>query len=219
MLIEEAEWIKRAIAQNLESDNFPLLNIGSSTGYFRKVVQAHIHQYVFLPLEEENKTVIHLDMKMDDGIDVVGDLSNPDFRNTLKDKQIKSVLCSNLLEHLADPKPICDSILSVLEPKGVVIVTVPFFFPFHKDPIDTYFRQSCDELHAYFPGTKILDSKIVVSKGSYAKDLWTNKKYMLIMLARLGLPFFRTNEWKYIAKDILNARKHYSATCLVLEKL
>lgn len=218
MLIEEAIWLKNSISTYLKEENFPLLNIGSSTGHFRRVVQPHIHEHIFLPLEKKNQKVVHLDMKMDEGIDIIGDLSDDAFRLSLKETGIKSVLCSNLLEHLKDPKPICLSILDLLESGGLVIVTVPNSFPYHKDPIDTYFRPGIDDLHSLFPNTRIISSEVVVSKSSYAEDLKKNKKFCAIMIARLVLPFFRPHEWTYILKDFFRIRKKYSATCLILKK-
>jgi hypothetical protein len=218
MLIEESIWIKTIFEKYFSEENFPLLNIGSSTVHFRKVVQPQIHEHVFLPLENKNLKIIHLDMKMEEGVDLIGDLSNDEFRSSLKKIGIKSVLCSNLLEHLSDPRPICNSILDLLNSKDLIIVTVPKSFPYHKDPIDTYFRPSVEELHLLFPNTKIIRSEVVVSKASYAEDLKNNKRFCAIMIARLVLPFFRPNEWSYILKDFLRMSKKYSATCVILEK-
>jgi SAM-dependent methyltransferase len=218
MLLEESQWIQSSIEKYFKQENFPLLNIGSSTGHFRKEVQPHIHKNIFLPLDEKGYEVIHLDMKMDEGVDIIGDLSDDGFRKTLKEKGIQSILCSNLLEHLDDPKPICNSIIDLVENKGIIIVTVPHFFPFHKDPIDTYFRPNIEELHTLFPGTTIVCSEIVASQNSYGNDMWKNKKFCMIMVARLILPFFRYSEWKYIVKDFSRLRKKYSATCLLLKK-
>lgn len=219
MLIEESIWIRDTIKQYLNHNHFPLLNIGSSTQHFREIVQPHIYQHVFAPLKQENKTVIHLDMKMDVGVDLIGNLSDQNFRDSLKDKGINSVLCSNLLEHLVDPKPICNSILQLLKTGGLIIVTVPYDFPFHEDPIDTGLRPSIEGLHTFFPGTKIISAQLVKSQGSYAKDLLANKKYLAIMLCRLLMPFYKSHQWKRILNDFFNARKKYSATCILLEKI
>ena len=86
MLIEESVWIKNKIAGHLNEANFPLLNIGSSTGHFRKVIQKHIHENIFVPLELAHKKVIHLDMKMAEGVDMIGDLAEDEFRESLKNK-------------------------------------------------------------------------------------------------------------------------------------
>jgi hypothetical protein len=218
MLAEESIWIQKSLKIHLRGKDYPLLNIGSSTGHFRKIVQPHIYNNIFLPLELEGKKVVHLDVKKDEGIDVVGNLSEEAFRKSLRNLEIRSVLCSNLLEHLPDPKPICISIMNLLPQNGYIIVTVPYSYPYHSDPIDTFFRPTISELHMLFPATEIISSEVVYSKESYFLDLLKNKRYGLIMLARLLFPFYKIHEWKFILNDFLNARKKYSATCLVLKK-
>lgn len=219
MLVEESLWIKNILQKYLSEKNFPLLNIGSSTQYFREKIQPHIYQNVFLPLKNENKKVIHLDMKIDDGVDMIGDLSNDDFRNSIKAEGINSVLCSNLLEHLENPKLICDSMVDLLKQGGLIIVTVPYNYPFHEDPIDTLFRPNESELHKLFNETKIIESKIVESENTYLKDLLANKRYFCIMLLRILFPLYKPNQWFKIVKDFSNANKKYSVTCIILEKI
>src|SRR5690606_3940641 len=113
----------------------------------------------------------------------------------LRSAQIKSILCSNLLEHLEDPYLIAESILQILDPGGLIIVTVPFSYPYHKDPIDTLFRPDTGELYALFPGTEILRADIVSSNDSFAKDLFRDKKYMAKMLLRWLMPFYKFSDW------------------------
>jgi hypothetical protein len=38
------------------------------------------------------------------------------------------------------------------------------------------------------------------------------------MLCRLLMPFYKAHQWKHILNDFFNARKKYSATCILLEK-
>src|SRR5687767_1031367 len=99
MLLEESIWIKNTLSRYFKPENYPLLNIGSSTGYFRQKVQPHIHEQVFAPIESRGNRIIHLDIKQEKGVDLVGDLNEPVFRKQLRELGIKSVICSNLLEH------------------------------------------------------------------------------------------------------------------------
>ena len=114
MLIEESVWIQKAIADHFTESDFPLLNIGSSTEYVRKIVQPHIHENIFTPLQKNGRKVIHMDLKMDKGVDVICDLTSKTHMSTLSCLGIKSVLCSNLLEHIANPIYVCESILDIL---------------------------------------------------------------------------------------------------------
>lgn len=219
MLVEESVWIKKSIENHFGAGDFPLLNIGSSTKEFREKAQPHIYQNIFAPLNVKKNPVIHADMKNDEGVDVVGDLNDEKFRESLKQKKIKSVVCSNLLEHLSAPQLICNSILDLLPSGGWIIVTVPYSFPYHKDPIDTMLRPSISELHAFFPNTLLVESEIVVSTNSYKDDLVNNKKYLFLMMRRWVLPFYKFKEWKYMVSDLFRANRKYSATCLLLKKI
>lgn len=219
MLSEESIWIRNIIKENFSDDDFPLLNIGSSSEEFRKKTQPDIYANVFAPLIDAKKKVFHADIKNEIGVDLVGDLNEELFRNHLKTLSIQSVLCSNLLEHLLEPQIICKSILDILPKGGKLIVTLPFQFPYHKDPIDTMLRPSVEELHLMFPGTKCIDYELVKSAISYLDSLKGNKRYYFIMLARWLMPFYKYSEWKFMIKDYFNRKKKYSATCILLQKL
>ncbi len=219
MLVEESVWIKDTLTNYFSENNFPILNVGSSTAQFRQSVQPFIHSNIFEPLLKQNKNVIHLDIKKADGVDIEGDLTKEDFRSTLLSLNVNSILCSNLLEHLKNPEIIALAMLQTLNSGGLLLVTVPHFFPYHNDPIDTMFRPSVEKLHQLFPNTEIVVSSVVKSKDCYYNDLMRNKRYLGIMLARLFLPFYKFSEWKFIVKDMINAKKKYSATCILIKKL
>lgn len=218
MLKEESIWIKNLLNDHFSVNDFPLLNVGSSTEDFRKNIQPDIHQNVFAPLLKANRKVFHADIKDSKGVDLVGDLNQDSFRRELKTLSIKSVLCSNLLEHLDRPEVICKSILDVLPKGGKLIVTLPYQFPYHKDPIDTMLRPTVDEVHEMFSGTECVTSAIIESTDTYISALKANKKYHLIMIARWSMPFYKYSEWKFMIKDYFNRKKKYSATCLLLQK-
>src|SRR5205085_4736707 len=57
--------------------------------------------------------------------------------------------------HVTDRQIVCAAIWSLLPPGGFLILTVPYRFPYHEDPIDTMFRPSVEELAQLFPGTAI----------------------------------------------------------------
>jgi SAM-dependent methyltransferase len=92
------------------------------------------------PLTRSGCRVIHLDMKKADGVDVSGDLTDPAFVEKLASLRVRSVLCSNVLEHVTDPARLARRLEELLPAGGYLIVTVPHEFPYHADPIDTLFR-------------------------------------------------------------------------------
>ncbi|MGL4502485.1 MAG: hypothetical protein ACRCU2_25700, partial [Planktothrix sp.] len=83
-----------------EKTVFPLLNLGSSSKIFREKEQPWIDQYLFRSPREKGNLVIHADLKQDGGVDLVGDLNDLVFLEKIAELKIKSVLCSNLLEHI-----------------------------------------------------------------------------------------------------------------------
>jgi hypothetical protein len=117
MLLEEAKYLGYYI-NSVEQNIFPMINIGSSTGYFRTEIQPHINEYIFDPLQKQNKSVIHADIKQDNGVDLVGDLNDPAFISTCKSRGVKSVLCANLLEHVISPYIICIQLQEMVSAGG-----------------------------------------------------------------------------------------------------
>jgi hypothetical protein len=110
--------------------------------------------------------VKHLDEKVSEGVDIVGDLSNPSFRTSLVSMGFKSVLCSNVLEHVPDREQLAASLTQIVPSGGYLFVSCPYRFPYHPDPIDTMFRPGIDDLALLFPETQVHEGT-VVSGGTY----------------------------------------------------
>jgi hypothetical protein len=164
---EEAQWIAGYLAS--AGDISPLVELGSSTRHFRTVVKPHIDQFLHAPLRARGIRVVHTDIKAAEGVDISGNIYERDVRARLKDVRAKAVLCCNIFEHVEDRAAfaaICDDIL---EPGGTMVVSVPYSYPIHLDPIDNYFRPTPAEIAALFPGYQMIDQAIVTS-GSYRDD-------------------------------------------------
>lgn len=69
-------------------------------------------------------------------IDVVADLNQP---FPLPDAAFETVLCSDVLEHIAEPAAFLRETARVLAPGGKLILMVPFLYWVHEQPHD-YFR-------------------------------------------------------------------------------
>lgn len=165
---EEAAVIGQWLSQ--AEDISPVVELGSSTIHFRKVEKPHIDVLVHAPLRERGLQIVHTDLKAGDGIDISGNIYDWGVRAQLKKISARSVLCCNIFEHVIDRKGfavICDDILA---PGGKMIVSVPYSYPYHLDPIDTYYRPSPTEIGNLFPGYSILKAEIVKS-GSHWSDL------------------------------------------------
>jgi len=161
MLPPEARWLAAQFAAQDPEKIYPLCHAGSSTGEFREKDQPWIDREIFAPARRAGRTVIHADLKPAPGVDLVGDLSDPAFRASLRALGIQSLLCANLLEHVPEPGQIAHGLLDILPPGGWLFVTVPRAFPYHPDPIDTLFRPSPSELAALFPGTELIAGEVL----------------------------------------------------------
>lgn len=173
MLLREAKWFATRMQGLDDQSLFPLLNLGSQTGRFRKTEQPWLERYIFQPLQRRGGNIVHSDMQVGEGIDLSGDLSDPAFRQRLRDMRFQSIICSNLLEHVANREEFVRYITPILPVGGLLFVSVPFQFPYHPDPIDTLYRPTPDELAAQFSGMEIVD-RAIVNCGTYSFYLMTS---------------------------------------------
>ncbi|WP_408889445.1 hypothetical protein ACJ2CR_37455 [Myxococcus faecalis] len=161
MLKQEARWLGQQLETLELSQVFSLLNVGSSTQYFREVQQRWIDAELFAPLRRRGGHAIHQDLKADEGVDVVGDLMDPDCVRRLKGLGVRSVCCTSVLEHVEDREAFASRLSDLVPRGGVLMLSVPRAFPWHPDPIDTMFRPSVEELAALFPRMKKRASAVV----------------------------------------------------------
>ncbi|MGA9381212.1 MAG: hypothetical protein WBV73_20835 [Phormidium sp.] len=218
MLREEASWLANII-YSLEPDHvFPLLNIGSENQDFREKEQPWIDDLLFKPARKKGYSIIHTDIKNDVGIDLVGDLYNPLFLEKISQMNIKSVLCSNLLEHITNKEEICKIISSIIPDGGYLFLTVPYQYPYHRDPIDTMFRPDIEELSNLFPDLKMIQGKIVQGGTLLKSTSITPILYLLAMIIRLILPIYQPLRWVDSLRYSLWLFRDISVTCIVLQK-
>ncbi|ASK89168.1 methyltransferase type 11 [Sphingorhabdus sp. SMR4y] len=168
MRLIEAKWLQKHLNDMDVSELSPLLEIGSSSLEFRTVAKPHIEKFVHAPLRERGVRIITTDLRDAEGVEIVGDIFDPVVGAKLQDVQAKSLLLCNLLEHLVDPAAFAAACKSFVRPGGYIIVTVPYDYPYHLDPIDTMYRPTPEEIHALFPDTRIVDSEILVDGGRWS---------------------------------------------------
>jgi SAM-dependent methyltransferase len=78
---------------------------------------------------------VALDIRRGIGVQVLGDAQ----ALGLADAVFDVVLCTEVLEHLAEPQKALDEMFRVLRPSGTLLLTTRFLFPIHDAPHD-YFR-------------------------------------------------------------------------------
>lgn len=163
MFREESIWIKGAL-EKLQGGKSgkEVANIGSSTEHFRKVIQPHIHQNIITTLQNRGWKVFNVDMKQEDGVDIVADVTKPLFANSLKDR-FSLTICTNLLEHVEDINLVVKNLVAITGNGGHLLITVPYKYKIHLDPIDNGFRPTPQEIVQLFKdvANEVVDSKII----------------------------------------------------------
>jgi hypothetical protein len=152
MLIAEARWLG-SVLTSLPEHAFPLAHLGSQTGRFRAEQQPWIDELVFTPLRRMNRGVIHVDLQEAPGVDLVVDVTTEQGIAALRALQPRTILCSNLLEHVVDAHALARRLATVCPPAGYLVITGPLAFPYHPDPIDNGFRPTWQELAQVMDGS------------------------------------------------------------------
>ena len=133
--IKEKFYKKNKIFKNI-------INLGSSN--IKELgVKKPWSQTIFEPYKNTNSKVIHVDSQKFPGVNIVQDLSLPNsFEIFKKLKGSKLFILTNVLEHI--PKKAHVELFNKIENsmgKGDgLIVSAPYDYPYHPDPIDNLYR-------------------------------------------------------------------------------
>jgi SAM-dependent methyltransferase len=92
-----------------------------------------------------------VDIRPFPGVKVLADAGNLPF----KDSSLSSVLCTELLEHILEPERVVSELHRILLPGGILILTAPFLYPIHRDPVD-FHRFTEDGLRAMLQDFQVL---------------------------------------------------------------
>jgi SAM-dependent methyltransferase len=161
VLKHEARWIGDRL-RSIDAERLsPLLSVGSAGAEFREVTQPWIDGSIYGPLRARGVSVVHHELEPQPGIDLVGDLNAPAFLELLAARAFRAILCCNVLEHVPDPARLATALAGLLPPGGLVVVSVPYRFPYHPDPIDTMFRPTVDEVARQFGACRVIDGAIL----------------------------------------------------------
>lgn len=215
MLIAESEWVGRALMA-LPDDAFPLANIGCQTAEFRTVTQPWIETDIFGPLKAAGREVIHVDIRQDEGVDLVADVTTSAGQHAIRARGARTFLCANLLEHVPDAGEVLDALKAGVPVGGYLLVTGPLGFPYHPDPIDTMFRPSWGEMAAMLgPSFAVVDgADIVCHRMSHYYAMRPLGR--LRLAARLAAPFVRPAQWRERATW---AFRHASAYAVLAKRV
>lgn len=220
MLRDEAILMGRWTKQLPLGPESVCLNLGSSTREFRENTQPFIASDILQPIEQTGCTLVNCDIKSGDGIDEVGDLLDPAFQEKLVGYKPDLIICSNLLEHLSDPKAFAQACGTIAKPGGYCLFTVPRSYPYHPDPIDTMFRPSPEQLAALLPKWETVSAKEIVT-GNYLDELKAQPFPTIALLrqfVRSLLPFYRPRKWYPAAHRLLWLFRSYRVSIVMMRK-
>ncbi len=207
MMRREARWLGGLLGE-YGHDLGQVLSVGSGTKDFRSVAQPWIEAEVFAPLSVRGVRVLHHELFPGDGVDVAGDLGDPLVRQRLRELDVRTILCLNVLEHVADPASLASSLVAALPPAGRLIVTVPQRFPYHADPIDTLLRPTAVELAQLFRAGRVVRSGTVECESLLSH--WWSKPGKLIA-ARKAFDRTPAAAVEVLPDDVVSADRRYPA--------
>lgn len=144
MFIDESLWIREKLSGINLAPGSVVLNIGSSDEAFLST-QPHIEENVLAPLREHGARIVNLDIRPARPGDYSADITDRELPAKLG-KRFKLVMCTSLLEHVEDRDTAFSNIAALAEEGGYILLTVPRYYPLHRDPIDTMYRPSAEDL-------------------------------------------------------------------------
>jgi hypothetical protein len=218
MLKEEAVWLRRQLERLDPKSIYPMCNLGSATSHYRTVEQPYVDAELFARARTLGHEVVHVDLVAGPGVDLVGDFSDGKLLPQLRRKNFKSVMCCNLLEHVIDRQDFSDKVISIIDPGGYIIASVPNVYPYHEYPIDTMFRPDIGELVALFPETEIISAEIVHA-NAFDSDMRGNWQRAFWLAVRICVPIYRPKKWAASVKYLLGLWHGYRVTCVILRRL
>ena len=218
MLEAEACWLRRALDGFASERLSPLFNLGSGSAAVREAVQPWTEHQLFCPLRARGVEIVHVDMRAGPGVDVRADLTDPADVLRLSGLRPRALLCCSL-EHVAEPDRLARHCLAMLADGGLVFVTMPFSYPHHRDPIDTMYRPTPQQLAGLFAGARLLEGTILGTGRSYRDDVRQRPWLLLRHVARFPVPFLSLEKWRRSMAKLYWIAAEYRIICAILERI
>lgn len=215
MFAQEAAWLAGQLGALPVASVSPLLNVGSSDRRFREEVQPYIDRVLFAPQVARGVRVIHCDRKPREGVELVADVFSDEGQAQMAAVGPRALVCSNVHEHVRDPGELSRRLLALVPAGGYLLVTVPYSYPYHRDPIDTMYRPDVEALAALHPGTELVAGTRVTA-GTYRDSLRADPwrvfgdvvEQVGTAMRRRSLADLRVRWWS----------RQYAVSCVVLRK-
>jgi Methyltransferase domain len=117
------DWVCETLTACLSSaGSVAVLDAGCGAQPFRSMIESHGHRYVGMDVEQNRARTVDL-------LSTLEDAPSPSAPYSV-------ILCTEVLEHVADIAAAFAGLRRLAAPGAAVIVTVPFVFPLHMEPYD-----------------------------------------------------------------------------------
>ncbi len=140
--------LRRSVEGLVPHASGTLLDVGVSEGPYRGLFEPHVDQYVGLEyppsILDKQPEMWEMLPQVKALVQVFGDGAHLPVRSG----SVRTVLSTEVLEHVPDPRALVQEMARVLEPGGKLLLTVPFIQPLHELPSD-YFRFTPSSLERF----------------------------------------------------------------------
>ena len=217
MLLSESKWLRAQILQLDLPPQAKILNFGSQNLKTLKKKQPYVLDNIHYTTSMRSWQMLNFDLFPGEGVDISGNVLEQATFSHLVEYRFDGLYLFNVLEHVNDVGEICKRIQDLLPSGAYLLVSVPFEFPVHNDPIDNRFRPTPAQLAECFERCILIQSETVTDKD-WLSCLSGDWQMALKYLVRLAIPFYRPRNWWTQVCLLTYLTKKFSVTCCVLRK-
>jgi hypothetical protein len=137
----------------------------------------------------------------------------------LKAAKPRAVICTHMFEHVRDRQELSRRLLALLPGHGLFFITVPSSYHEHRDPIDTMYRPTPDELAALFAGQEILHKSELVGDTYWSHVTRRPLTIFFRHFFRFFVPFLGWKAWKRSMRKLYWLFNNYKVAAIVGRKV
>jgi SAM-dependent methyltransferase len=217
MFKKEAAWISSNLQRIDFQEGISCLNLGSSTRTYREIEQPFINELIIKWIEQRGR-ITHVDAKNDDGVDIVGDFSDPTFLNDLSRRQFNLILCNNIMMFLENPGLVYKLIDRCLVPGGYLVISCARVYPYCADPVDSKYRPHLNDIVGELPDYKVIANDAVIIEETHFSRLIDDSRSFGVFILNVLVPRKGLRIWFRNLSDLPNLFKRLETTCVVMRK-
>jgi len=218
MRLEESLEIRSSLERHIKKIG-SVINLGSGDIHKLKKDKPWVFKHVFDPLTKKS-LVIHADIDSFNGACQVCDLTKFDALDFIKSTpRPRLFILANVLEHVPKKsvKIILSKIFKAMNKGDFFLITAPYRYPYHPDPIDSMYRPGPMAITKLIPLTW-LDMKIIEC-GSFKEEFSKmNLSKKIRKILKLFFIFQSINNYLRNAHRLLYLFQSYKITMVLGKK-